>query len=346
MYKKITEGKAAVYVPAGSKVTRAMPVFYNPAMRLNRDISVLLLSAIGRKMNIGLPLAGSGIRGIRLFLESGVKCNIAMNDQNEAAYSIMKKNLQLNNITGISIHNKDASMFLLDSEGFDYIDIDPFGSPNPFLDPAVRRLSRYGILAVTATDTAPLCGSYPDACLRKYWAVPRRDYQMHETGLRILIRKIQLIGAQYDRALIPLFSYSRQHYFRVFLQSTKGKSAVDRILKHHGISENAGPLWLGRLWDQKLAEKMYLKNRVPENNSFLRVISDESRVDSAWFYELNSLAKKCRTKNQKKSSLIGMLRKKGYTASETHFSPAAIRSNIEKKELVRLLIANKKAGKR
>ncbi|MCU0373510.1 MAG: ATP-binding protein, partial [Ignavibacteria bacterium] len=42
--------------------------------------------------------------------------------------------------------------------GFDYIDIDPFGSPCPFLDAAIKRLSRGGILAVTATDTSALAG--------------------------------------------------------------------------------------------------------------------------------------------------------------------------------------------
>ena len=37
---------------------------------------------------------------------------------------------------------------------FDYIDIDPFGSPNPFLAAAIGRITRNGIVAVTATDTA------------------------------------------------------------------------------------------------------------------------------------------------------------------------------------------------
>ena len=30
-----------------------------------------------------------------------------------------------------------------------------------------------------------------------------RNHMMHELGLRILIRKIQLQGAQFDKALIP-----------------------------------------------------------------------------------------------------------------------------------------------
>ena len=102
-----------------------------------------------------------------------------------------------------AVQDKDANMFILESSGFDYIDIDPFGSPNFLLDSSVKRISRGGILAVTATDTSALAGSYPDACRRKYWAEPLRSEMMHEAGLRILIRKGQLIGAQFEKALTP-----------------------------------------------------------------------------------------------------------------------------------------------
>ena len=86
------------------------------------------------------------------------------------------------------------------------------------LDSAIKRISRNGILAVTNTDTAALTGTYPKACIRKYWSMPKRDYMMHETGLRILIRKVQLVGMQYEKALYPIFSYFKDHYFRIFFQ--------------------------------------------------------------------------------------------------------------------------------
>ena len=64
----------------------------------------------------------------------------------------------------------------LESAGFDYIEIDPFGSPTDFLESSIVRLSRRGILAVTATDTAPLCGTYPNTCKRKYsYWLPLQD---------------------------------------------------------------------------------------------------------------------------------------------------------------------------
>ncbi|GAG35537.1 unnamed protein product, partial [marine sediment metagenome] len=228
-FKQIAEGKALIFAPKEKKVSKKLPVFYNPAMKLNRDISVLLLNSIKNKdMQIALPLAGTGVRGARFLLElnkNKIK-NISMNDYNGKASKIIEQNLKLNKIKKtkkISITKKDANLFLLESSGFDYIDIDPFGTPNYFLDSAVKRLAREGILAVTATDTSALAGSFPAACKRKYWAVPIREELKHEIGLRILIRKVQLIGAQFDKALTPIFSYAEQHYMRAFFYCEKGK---------------------------------------------------------------------------------------------------------------------------
>lgn len=209
MYKQIIEGKAVVKVPKEEKISKELPVFYNPVMKLNRDISVLILqNVVNKKMQIGLPLSGTGVRGVRLLKElnkSKIK-EVCFNDVNPKAVKIIKQNLKLNKVRG-KVFSKDANLFLLESHGFDYIDIDPFGSPNFLLDSAVKRLSRGGILAVTATDAGGLAGSFPKACLRKYWAKSVRNSTMHENGLRILIRKVQLIGAEHDKALIPIFSY-------------------------------------------------------------------------------------------------------------------------------------------
>src|SRR3989344_383600 len=202
----IEEGLAKINIENKKIVSKNMEVFYNPIMSLNRDISVLLLNSLDKKnMQIADPLAASGIRGIRFLKELNKNKirKIYINDIDKNAVKSIKENLKLNKIKNknnekIIIINEDANLFLLKSTGFDYIDIDPFGTPNPFLDAACKRLAREGIMAVTATDTSALAGTYPQACIRKYWAVPKKDAIMHETGLRILIRKIQLVGAQYE----------------------------------------------------------------------------------------------------------------------------------------------------
>jgi len=343
MNKIIKEGKSVVKVAIVKTVSKEMDVFYNPVMKFNRDMSVLLLNSISRKgLNIADPLAGSGIRAVRFLLElrEGKVESIAVNDYSADAVKSIKNNLSLNKIKKterLVIKNEDANLFLLNSSGFDYIDIDPFGTPNPYLDSAVRRISREGILAVTATDTSALSGTYPRACFRKYWAVPLRNELMHEVGLRILIRKVQLIGAQYDKALVPIFSYSKDHYMRVFFRCSKGKEDVDLVLRQHGVFEGSGPMWLGPLWDKKLVGKMVKENKVSDNAKILQVIKDEAAVGGVGFYDLHRIAKKYKVKIPRKEELIKRLKKKGYKASGTHFSGKGVRSGIKFEKLLRLL---------
>ena len=314
MLDKIKEGSSEVYVYKQEKVSKDLPVFYNPLMKLNRDISIILLNSIDKNnMQIALPLAASGIRGIRFLLElkkNKIK-NITFNDNSKKAITLIKKNLELNKLDNskkIKLVNKDANLFLQESKGFDYIDIDPFGSPNFLLESSITRLSRQGILAVTATDTSGLSGTYPKVTKRKYFSKSLKNEFMHETGIRILIKKVQLIGAHNEKALIPIFSYFKNHYYRVFFKCIKSKTKVDEILDLHGFIlwcrnclfrkvsfdifnsvdcekcrgklDYAGSLWTGKLWDYDLVVDM-INNTDPENKNlfeFLRIIKHESEI--------------------------------------------------------------------
>jgi tRNA (guanine26-N2/guanine27-N2)-dimethyltransferase len=142
----IIEGSAKINIELGKKISKEMDVFYNPVMKLNRDVSVLLLNCVGKKnMQIGSPLAGSGVREIRFAkeLDKGIVKSISVNDISVKAFNAIKNNIKKNKINSKKLiaSNQDANLFLLNSSGFDYIDIDPFGSPNAFLDSAVKRLS-------------------------------------------------------------------------------------------------------------------------------------------------------------------------------------------------------------
>jgi len=344
----IEEGKARVYISKERKISAKLTVFYNPVMKLNRDISVLLLNSLKRdKLRIALPLAATGIRGIRFLkeLDSGKIKGISFNDNNKNFLRIIKKNFQLNKINNfeinknsrkkIKVYNEDANLFLLNSSGFDYIDLDPFGSPNKFLDNAVKRISRKGILAVTSTDTAALA-SYEKVCKRKYWATPLLSAERHEAGVRILIRKIQLIGAQYGKALTPVFSYYRDHYYRVFFECEKSKEKTDLILKNHGFYKEAGPMWLGKLWDSKLVSKMYESLSKESINKellrFLGIIREESKINAVGFYDMHEICKKNKLIIPKKKDLLEKI-----NGSETHFTGLGLRSDIKEKELIKLI---------
>jgi tRNA (guanine26-N2/guanine27-N2)-dimethyltransferase len=346
MFRKITEANITIQAPKEDKISSKLPVFYNPVMKFNRDISILLLKAIeNNEMQICDLLAGTGIRSIRFLAELDKKIkSITINDYNEQAAKLIKKNLETNkklfkSKPEISITNMEASTLLLQSTGFDYIDVDPFGTPNPFLDAAIRRLARDGILAVTATDTSALAGTFPKVCKRKYWAIPDRGPMKHELGLRILIRKVQLIAAQYEKALIPIFSYSKDHYMRTFFRCRKGKAEVDEVIKQHGMFNDAGPLWLGQLWDQKLAEKMYqlaAELDYPFDARFLQTIRGESKIGTVGFHDIHALCKKNKLEVPAFEPIFNEVKKK-HNLARTHFSGFGIRSDIKETELVKII---------
>ncbi len=362
--KEIVEGKAKILVRLDEKISKKMRVFYNPHMRLNRDLAVAILNSTRHKPVIAADLlAGTGIRSIRFLLETKIK-GIHINDASIKAYNLIKKNLKLNKIKKrIKVFNQDANLFLLNSKGFSYIDIDPFGSPNPYLDASIKRLSRKGIIAVTATDTSALSGSYKNACLRKYWAVPLRNELMHEIGIRILIRKVQLVGAQFDKALNPIFSHSSDHYMRSYFYCEKSKTKIRGIMKQHAFflycrnclnrkvsSTNnekcrickrefsfAGPIWTGTLWDKRVVSKMIKNlNGGLEALRLLDIIKKEANITSVGFYDPAKICSKLKRNTPKKEVLINEIKKK-FSASETHFSRSGIRSDIGIEELVKII---------
>ena len=337
--QKIREGSAEIFAPTAKVISKKLPVFYNPVMSLNRDITILLLEQFP-KMRLCDPLAGTGIRSIRFAKELKPE-SITANDLSEKAVALIKKNMAHNSVK-FEVQNKDANIMLMESTGFDFIDLDVFGSPNFVLDSAARRLSRKGVLAVTATDAAALCGSSPKACIRKYWAVPKKSSIMHETGLRILIRKVQLIGAQYDKALVPIFSHFKDHYFRVFFKCLKGKRQADEILSQHQCFEGAGPLWAGNLWDFNLAKKMLKSSEssalYSDAGKFIRTIAQEASINSAVFYDIHDI---CSNNGinpvPKKEDIILKIMQRGYSAASTHFKGTGIRTNIGIKDFLSLL---------
>ena len=95
MLEKIRE-RSAIIVAGKGKISKKLEVFYNPVMKLNRDASVLLLNSVEKDdMQIALPLAATGIRGIRFLLElkkSKIK-TISFNDKSEEAVKLVKSNL-------------------------------------------------------------------------------------------------------------------------------------------------------------------------------------------------------------------------------------------------------------
>ena len=335
--EKVKEGGVELFVPKVSKITAKNPAFFNPAQIVNRDISVLLTSCLfGKDAAILDLLSATGVRAIRFAKEVGLK-NVFANDANPTAVKLIKKNAAHNKIKlkilNLRAHELLATKYNLNLKTyFDYIDIDPFGTPVPFLDAAVKALNpRGGILAATATDTANLCGVNRNACRRIYQSTPMHSELMHEIGIRILLKKIIETGVQYDIALTPIFVHSTLHYMRAYLRAESGAKKADEILKQVVMYGDAGPMWLGRLWDEKLAEKIYLaaiKNKFisADTKKLLQTIKDESKINTFGFYDIS----KSRPRQTPKiNDVISKLHAKGFVAARTHFSESGVRTNVD-----------------
>ncbi len=342
--KTIKEGKATIKAEIKKIVNKKMVVFYNPVMVVNRDFSLLVIEANNEELVVGDVLAGSGVRSIRTLKEVTPKLikKIIVNDTKENFKKNFEENLALNELkkTKTTIKNEDANK-VLQANKFDYVEIDPFGTPNPFLDNAIRALNREGILSVTATDTSSLCGSYPKACKRKYWAEPLRNELMHEFATRILIRKIQLLGAQHEKALTPLLSYASDHYVKVFLKATNKKKDVDTLIKKHEYYEGKGPIYTGEIQNEEFIKKMMEATKKIDTNTktkkILTTIQEEAKIKEPFFYDLHKEASRQKTKNiPRQEEVIQTLKQKGYDATKTHFNENAIKTNAEKKEFIKI----------
>lgn len=377
----ITEGITELKVPeleqfrtpAGDYAPSLTRVFYNPLMEPCRDISVSVVQVLARELGgvcVCDPLAGVGARGLRYAKEVKGVAKVVINDRSPEAAELIRKNVELNELAGfVEVHNQDANA-LLWSRGprFQVIDIDPFGSPAPFIDAACAALLRQGMLMLTATDTAPLSGAYPKACVRRYGARPLRTEYCHELGIRILIAYCQRTAGKRELALIPLLSHATRHYFRIYLRARRGAREADEILSQQGYISHcftcgrrvatqgtvpelpnrckcgeklthAGPLWLGPLMDkgfiQRVVSDLALRNfkLCRQELELLNRCMGESEGPPA-FYDVHDLSRRAGVHPPRLAGILDKLRGLGYFASRTHFSDLGLRTDAPLDELI------------
>ena len=208
-------------------------VFHNPAMAGSRTRSVLLMA---HTIESGI-LGDSKVRALDGLSASGLRARRWLNELPEEASSRliatvgdMDQNAldwAMATESEFSSENGELVPLLGDlrtsvlSQGWHWIDIDPFGSPVPFLDTAIQALARRGVLEVSATDTAALSGSSKNPLMRRYGARVRLDKLKHDSGLRVLMATVARAAARHDRSIEPLLSIWDSHHLRVSVRVRK-----------------------------------------------------------------------------------------------------------------------------
>ncbi len=246
----IREGKALIHIPDPSHAIQGnrfepawLPVFYNPLMVFNRDLSILVLDTYTRLYAPHKPikaidaLSGTGVRAVRLALEFDDIEYIHANDIDPLAVKLIEFNSMLNNVgEKVKVHRMDANRLLntIRTEHHEpilYVDIDPFGSPAPFAREALYTTGHHGLAAFTATDLGVLEGSKPRPARRKYWVEIRKTPESKEVGLRVLLGFLARTAASLDKSIRPLLSYYADHYYRVYLLLERGSKKADAMLE-------------------------------------------------------------------------------------------------------------------
>ncbi|MBE0512118.1 tRNA (guanine(10)-N(2))-dimethyltransferase [Candidatus Bathyarchaeota archaeon] len=388
----VKEGQVSVVVPklaayvkeAWEYAPSKAPVFYNPAMEFNRDLAVLAMQTyqkkLGREISVCEPLTGCGIRGIRFAVEVKAVRKVFVNDINPEAAKLAQFNVERNKLaSSVLVANEDANLFLsryaAPRKRFDYIDIDPFGSPAPYLDAALRALRNGGLLALTATDMAPLCGVHPNACVRKYGGKPLRTEYCHEIAVRLLVGCLTMMAAKHEIGVEVLFSHSTDHYIRVYAVVRYGARLADKSVRmmgyvlhcfscfHRETSRGiisplkrdcaecgaklnvAGPLWLGRIADEIFCSLMKREadgRGLKQERRILKLISlvqDETEAP-ATYYVVDKICDKLNLSVPPLTKVVDGVRRAGFQAALTHFNSRGVRTdapaNVVKEVITKL----------
>ncbi len=345
----------------GIRFTVSGNVFYNPAMRLCRSISSLAVGAIGEPVEVVDAFCASGIRGIRYARENTNVAKLTSLDIEKKAIALAKKNAKANKIAK---SRYDAVCANISRAAFDHdadlLEIDPFGTPAPYLVDAFRffNTKRSAWLSVTATDVAVLCGGRTAACMKNYHSKPMNDEFTHETGMRIMLKKIAETAAEFNMGIRPLMSLSDRHYLKSFIAIQRGAERATDSMKAIGHvthcrscgfrssgkfpvpcalcgleADYAGPLWLGALHDPEFLKKMAALNLSRQYADRDRISALLRLMEGEWglppyYYDVHAMCKLKRLHNvPPMDEVLASLSAGGHRAARTHFSPISVKTD-------------------
>ena len=365
------EGRTKLIVPEVSLKEHQPPLtpaFFNPRGRELRDLSVLAFLAYRELFQDDVifadPLTGVGAKALRLLNEAGIS-KALVNDLNPTALKALMKAAELNGLKErVEVYNEEANLFLqrLGAPGKrpPTIDIDPFGSPVPFLDSALKVIADGGMLSATATDTAVLSGLYQRVALRRYFGVPSRDDSSKETGLRLLLSTIVRRGAALDLYVRPLFCHATRHYMRCYVlverSAVKADETLDLIgdvfycprcgyksLKRieacpvcDGRAERAGPIYIGPMHDEKFLQAMLRQGLFKAHERLLRRAIDEVGLPP-FYYSLSWVCDYLELRTPSPDEVVRELEKRGYKASRSSVDPVGVKTDAPYEELISVL---------
>ena len=358
----VEEGSTRLLVPRESLESSSppsAPAFFNPAASVNRDVSVAVTAAAGGTTMCD-SLAGVGARGVRVANETPRRMEVTVVDFNRIALRLAERSARLNGVrTRCDFVLDEARRALYSRHGkgerFDFVDVDPFGSPAPFIAAAVSATADGGTLSLTATDTAALCGVYPAVTVRRYAAAPLNNEFHHETGARILMNAVRREAAAVERGIVPVAAHCTRHYIRVYARLEDGPARADASVKNEGYVTvcrecfdvrgapaprelcelcggkvgSAGPLWLGPLTDGGVVGRAATICEERALTGGMKVLAGLKDVDAypPWGYSIDGICSRLRKATVPESGVREYLGSQGFHCGRQPFEKRGIKTD-------------------
>jgi tRNA (guanine26-N2/guanine27-N2)-dimethyltransferase len=375
-FVRTVEGRTTFLVPQSSlteKVPPKTPAFFNPAARLNRDLSILAYRAFAPSLarkTFADSFTGIGARALRVAVEVPEIEQVYGNDINSIAIEAAKKAAKINSVDDKCHFSIDeVCKFLLhgdreEGERFGIVDLDPFGTPAKHVDCVLRAVLDGGLVSITATDTAVLCGVYPEVCLRRYYGRPLNNSYGNETGIRLLLSLLALTASRLELSIKPLFVHARMHYLRAYASVSVSSSEANDVYASIGYvmhcfqcghrfkaeeygnvkkcelcgsaMRTGGQLWTGPFHDREFVKKMLEQNPDRQSKKVLDAAAEEAS-GIPYYFRADEISAKLRTNPHSVQKVIEKLQSSGFVASKTALNPSAFKTDARIDQILETL---------
>ncbi len=362
------EGKTSIFVPEVSltaTVPPMNPAFYNPRGQYKRDVMVNLVSGyssgFANELQFADALSGVGVGGLRVGNESRNIGRVFLNDLNDKAMRLASLSIERSGLPEtFSKSSEEANSFLSSHTGkgdrFDIVDIDPFGSPVPYLDSALRAIKIGGLLGVTATDGQVLCGIHPGVSLRKYGGYSLNTDYCQEIAIRLMLGSLAFAASRHSLGISPVFAHTAKHYTSIYATITVNPANLEAQLGFISQCNNcpnrtvgpvmtrvcpvcrancrsAGPLWIGELFDSVILTNV--EKLTQERNLQQIFTSAKEEIGlPATFYITDSISSLVGGPSIPIQLVLDSLKELGYNSSRTILNSKGFRTDANSNDII------------
>ncbi len=354
--------------------------FYRPQSKIVRDLGILAGAVYQQEkhqLKVLDVMSGCGVRSLRYVVESGANF-VHSNEGNPDILSILKSNLEANlkpEFYQITSLNANQIFFKCsnDKNYYDLVDVDCFGSANPYLTNMIYGTKLGGLMYITSTDGRSMTGILPENSLRNYGSYLRHLPIKHEQGLRLLIGKIQQSAAENGLGIEPIFAYFTGQNYRVMVRLIKkvmltennysflgycyqcgeyqkvpwrnlGKVTCDCKIErkennnYYSSVVLSGAMWLENLHNINYLQKMKeiaVKWNWQKVIKLLNIMENEASLPP-YFYPLQEIGSRGKLDLPKRDILIKELQNQGYESAISHVNIQAIKTTASFKKTVEI----------